>query len=137
MTAVYSLSFSIGVIAIFSDLHRRIIPNWLTIAGCLAGLACAASMGWRSFGIALSGAAAGFLLLLPLQLLGAIGGGDVKLLAAYGTLLGPAGILSAAVFGAIFGGAWALCAGLRGARAIPYAPAIVAGAWVVLVGGGL
>jgi prepilin signal peptidase PulO-like enzyme (type II secretory pathway) len=78
----------------------------------------------------------GFLLLLPLNLCGAMGGGDVKLMAAFGTLLGRAGILAAAVFGAIAGAIWALAARLRGARAIPYAPAIAAGVWVSLVGGG-
>ena len=86
---------------------------------------------------ALAGGAVGFLLLLPLHLCGAMGGGDVKLMAAFGTLLGPAGILAAAVFGAIAGALWGLGALLRGARAIPYAPAIAAGVWVSLVGGGL
>ena len=86
--------------------------------------------------MAIAGAAVGFLLLLPLQWCGALGGGDVKLMAAFGTLLGPAGVLVAAVFGAIAGAIWALAALLGGARAIPYAPAIVAGVWVSLVGGG-
>ena len=56
----------------------------------------------------------GFLLMLPLHLCGAMGGGDVKLMAAFGTLLGPAGILAAAVFGAIAGAIWAL--GCKAAR---------------------
>jgi prepilin peptidase CpaA len=46
---------------------------WLALAGCLVGLA----------------------LMLPGYLIGAMGGGDVKLLAAVGTLLGPGATLRA------------------------------------------
>jgi prepilin peptidase CpaA len=129
------LAGALGIVAVIGDLRRRTIPNWLTALGCLAGLACAALLGWRSLGASLAGCAVGFLILLPFHLCGAMGGGDVKLMAAFGALLGPAAILSSAVFGAIFGGVWAICARLRGARAIPYAPAIVGGVWFVLLGG--
>jgi prepilin peptidase CpaA len=63
-----------------------------------------------------------------------MGGGDVKLMAAFGALLGPAGILSAALFAAIAGGVCALGFAIWGRRAIPYAPAIVLGAWISLLG---
>jgi prepilin peptidase CpaA len=66
-----------------------------------------------------------------------MGGGDVKLMAAFGSLLGPAGILRAALFGAIAGGLWSamwLAARPR-SRAVPYAPAIVTGAWLSFLGG--
>jgi prepilin peptidase CpaA len=121
--------------ASFEDLRTRTIPNWLTVAGLAAGIAVAAPDGWRALWLALAGAAAGFALFLPLHLCGALGGGDVKLMAAFGSLLGPAGILVAAVFGAAAGGLWALAWLLRGARAIPYAPAIAIGAWISLLGG--
>ena len=67
-----------------------------------------------------------------------MGGGDVKLMAAYGALLGPSGILLAALFAALFGGLCAAGTLLWKPRtaAIPYAPAIVLGAWVSLLGGG-
>ena len=67
-----------------------------------------------------------------------MGGGDVKLMAAFGTLLGPAGILLAALLGCIFGGIYAAAVLLCNPRthAIPYAPAIVLGAWFSLLGGG-
>lgn len=130
------LAVALGLAACVEDLRRRTIPNWLTAAGVVAGLACAAPLGWRSLALAAAGAVAGFLLLLPLHLCGAMGGGDVKLMAAFGTLLGPAGILIAALFGAIAGGIWALAWAMRGARSVPYAPAIVAGAWISLLGGG-
>ena len=133
---VWWLAALLGLAASVEDLRTRQIPNWVTVGGSVAGIICAASTGWRGFGMALAGAAVGFLLMLPLHRIGAMGGGDVKLMAAFGTLLGPVGILSAAAFGAIAGAIWALGALLRGIRAIPYAPAIVAGVWVSLVGGG-
>ncbi len=136
MTSVWCLAAALGLVAAFEDLRRRTIPNWLTLAGAIAGIALAASTGWRGVGIALAGGAVGFLVMLPLHWCGAMGGGDVKLMAAFGTLLGPAGILTALVFGSIAGGVWAFVAWLLGGRAIPYAPALVAGAWFSLLGGG-
>jgi prepilin peptidase CpaA len=136
MTTVWLVAAALGLVACVEDLRRRTIPNWLTAAGAIAGVLCAAPMGWRGLGMAVAGAAAGFLLLLPLHLCGAMGGGDVKLMAAFGALLGPGGILLAAVFGAAAGGVWALAWAMRGARSVPYAPAIAAGAWISLLGGG-
>ena len=53
--------------------------------------------------------------MLPGHIVGATGAGDVKLFAAVGSLLGPAGIAVAFVYTAIFGGALALTvAVLRG-----------------------
>jgi prepilin peptidase CpaA len=138
MTPAACIAASLGVAAVIEDLRRRQVPNWLTAAGAAGGAACAAWGGWHGLGIAAGGAAVGFLILLPFHWCGAMGGGDVKLMAAYGALLGPAGILLAAVFAAVFGGIYT--AGVLLARprtpAIPYAPAIVLGAWVSLLGGG-
>jgi prepilin signal peptidase PulO-like enzyme (type II secretory pathway) len=59
----------------------------------------------------------------------------VKLMAAFGALPGPGGVLTAAVFAALIGALCALGALLRGRRAIPYAPALAAGACAALLGG--
>jgi len=136
MTLIWWAAAGLSVAASVTDWRTRHVPNWITASGCLVGLLLAAATGWRGFGLALAGSAAGFLILLPFYLCGAMGGGDVKLMAAFGTLVGPVGILSAAVFAAVFGGASAVVARVRGGRAIPYAPAIAAGVWMVLVGGG-
>ena len=137
MTALTILAAGLGAVAIVEDLRRRRVPNWLTAAGVAGGLGCAAWGGWHGLGIAAAGTLVGFLL-LPFHWCGAMGGGDVKLMAAYGAVLGPSGILLAAVFAAIFGGIGAAGALLWNRRtgAIPYAPAIVLGAWVSLLGGG-
>jgi len=140
MTWTAAAVLTTGVLAAAWDLGRRSIPNWLTASGIAAGLAGhAASGGWRGLGSAAAGAAVGFALLMPLHWKGAMGGGDVKLLAAFGALLGPFGVLLAAVLGAAAGGVWAaVWAALRSrGRAVPYAPAIVLGAWLSFLGGGI
>ena len=138
MTTVVLLAIGLGVAAVVLDLGRRRVPNWLTAAGLAGGLGCAAWGGWHALGTAAAGTLVGFLVLLPFFLCGAMGGGDVKLMAAYGALLGPSGILLAAVFTAVFGGLSAAGASLCNRRvpAVPYAPAIVLGAWISLLGGG-
>ena len=138
MSPAACISSVLGVAAVVEDLRRRRVPNWLTAAGLAGGLGCAAWGGWRGLGMAAAGAAVGFLILLPFHWCGAMGGGDVKLMAAYGALLGPSGILLAALLASGFGGLCAAGALVWNPRApaIPYAPAIVLGAWVSLLGGG-
>jgi prepilin peptidase CpaA len=138
MTTAIGIAAGMGMVAVVEDLRRRQVPNWLTVSGAAAGLACAGQQGWRGLGTAAAGMIAGFLIMLPFSWCGAMGGGDVKLMAAYGTLLGPYGILLAAVFAGVLGGIWAAAALLYRPRtaAIPYAPALVLGAWISLLGGG-
>ena len=98
------------------DLQTRRVPNWLTLGITAMGITLAASH-WtdRSIAASLGGFAIGLLVMLPGHIVGATGAGDVKLFAAVGTLLGPAGIAAAFVYTAIFGGALALTvAVLRG-----------------------
>ena len=126
------------------DLARRKIPNWLTfglmglglvmgfIAGGLEGLADSLQ------GLLLGGA----LLFIPF-LLGGMGAGDVKLLAAIGALKGSSFVLRAFLYGALAGGALALGALLVGRyffyrpRTIPYGVALMVGAFAALYGGGI
>jgi prepilin peptidase CpaA len=138
MTAGMAIALGLGAAAVSEDLRRRSVPNWLTAAGAAGGLARAAWGGRHSLAMAVAGALVGFLILLPFHWCGAMGGGDVKLMAAFGALLGPPGILLAALFAAAFGGLSAAGALLWNPRApaIPYAPAIVLGAWMSLLGGG-
>lgn len=91
------------------DLRTRRVPNALTFSLAAAGLVLGA-MGFTRVGLpaACAGLFLGLVLMLPGYVLGATGGGDVKLLAATGTLLGPAGIVWAFVYTLIAGGAIAL-----------------------------
>ncbi len=122
MTGAFAIATGLGIAAMVWDVGWRRVPNWLTASGVAMGLACAIPGGWRGFGLAAGGAALGFLLLLPFHWCGAMGGGDVKLMAAYGAFLGPAGILLA-VSGPVF-------LGLAG----PFVP--VAGALSAVLFGG-
>lgn len=91
------------------DLRTRRVPNALTFSLAAAGLVLAA-MGFTRVGLpsACAGLLVGLVLMLPGYVLGATGGGDVKLLAATGTLLGPVGIVWAFLLTLIAGGAIAL-----------------------------
>jgi prepilin peptidase CpaA len=93
------------------DLRTRRVPNWLTLGITALGMTLAAArLTDRSIAAALGGFAVGLLLMLPGHIVGATGAGDVKLFAAVGSILGPAGIAVAFVYTAIFGGALALTA---------------------------
>lgn len=123
------------------DLRTRRVPNALTLAIASAGLVLAASGAGR-VGLAAAGGGClvGLLVMLPGHLLGKTGGGDVKLLGAFGTLLGPAGILAAFLFTAIAGGVLALIVAVHRRRIgmtdnrFAYAPAIAVGACVAALG---
>jgi len=91
------------------DLRCRRVPNPLTVGTALLGVACAAlHLTGVSVPASLAGFALGLLLMMPGHLIGATGAGDVKLLAAMGTLLGPAGIGFAFLYTAVAGGLLAL-----------------------------
>jgi len=163
MTTV--LVIAAGVAATVVDVRERRVPNALTMGLASVGLALAMTgLGAVSLGGALGGLALGLALLLPAHIFGATGAGDVKLLAAFGALLGPAGVFDAFLRAAILGGAMALGVALwRGrlretlygtamlvstrSRAVtamiehpaannrfPYAPAIACGAALAVMG---
>ncbi len=77
------------VAAVFDFRYRR-IPNWLTVAGVLLGLAMNTIIGRPDGGLVFSlvGLLVAFAVYLVLYALRAMGAGDVKLMAAAGALLG-------------------------------------------------
>lgn len=90
------------------DLRTGRIPNALTLAAGCTGLAAAAlGASHVGIGLALAGLALGLAVMLPGHLLGATGAGDVKLMAAVGTWVGPDRIVVAFLASAIAGGALA------------------------------
>jgi prepilin peptidase CpaA len=91
------------------DLRTGRIPNALTAAAAVAGLAFA-TLGLNdvTLPMALAGGVLGLALMLPGRILGGTGAGDVKLMGALGTLLGPRQIVVAFLAGAIAGGVLAL-----------------------------
>ena len=127
------------------DLARRQISNWIPLAALAGGLGWQTGLyGWHGLLYAAAGAAAGFAAFLIFYLLGGMGGGDIKLMAGFGALLGATRLAEAALWTAGVGGLLALGAlALRfvrkqagaapGDNSIPYAPAIALGVWLALV----
>lgn len=90
--------------AAIHDVRTRRIPNLLTLILALSGLVLnAASIGPVSLSQACLGLLAGFGLTVGLFAIGAVGGGDVKLLAGIGAWLGPAGVLYVFLARAVIG----------------------------------
>ena len=93
-------SFTLAAAVI--DYRTKKIPNWLTAPSAIAALLFhLVSGGGTGLLWALAGFAVGFALLILPWILGGGGMGDVKLLAALGTWLGPLMILPAFGLGAV------------------------------------
>lgn len=106
----------VGVVAALAaafDVREGRIPNWLTVGGLVAGLALGGFGGWAGLGWAAGGAAVAFAVGLPFFLLGGFGGGDVKLLAAVGALVGLDRLPTALLVTALAGGVLAVGAVIR------------------------
>jgi len=143
-----TLCLALGLAATAEDLWRRQISNWIPAAALVGGVALQfAEQGWWGASMALAGAVGGMLVFLVFYVLGGMGGGDVKLMAGFGAILGPSLLLWAALWTAAAGGIFALAAlgfyrlrqwwlkrpPLAGEDSIPYAPAITVGAWLALL----
>ena len=162
MTLETAVALSIGLAASGEDLWRRNISNSIPAAALLGALVVHTSNnGWQGLLTWFLGAVIGFSVFLVFFLLGGMGGGDVKLMAGFGALLGPSRLLEATILTAGIGGIIALLvlcyrhavrfwrqryvsadkqteAGLAPASQqvdnyIPYAPAITLGSWLALI----
>ncbi len=109
--------------AVASDVRSRRIPNKLVLLGLVSGLALQATVTpgaglfsepFGALGMLKAGAGMllGLLLLLPMYALGAMGAGDVKLMAMLGAFLGPLDILGAGLASVLAGGVLALLVAL-------------------------
>jgi prepilin peptidase CpaA len=152
MNAQVWIAILVGLAATIDDLARRKVANWIPAAALAGGLGWQIGQnGWKGGLYALAGAAAGFGVFLVFYLLGGMGGGDIKLMAGFGALLGAGRLMEAALWTAGVGGLLALAVILfKAARrkigkqveptgeevareSIPYAPAIALGVWLSLV----
>lgn len=95
-------------LAAWRDIATRTIPDALSLALVVLGLACRITEGLPALAWSLVVAALIFLLLLACHARGAIGGGDVKLLTALAVGLPPLGSYQLVVATALAGGALAL-----------------------------
>jgi prepilin peptidase CpaA len=131
-----------GIAAVVDDLRRRQISNWIPVFVLTGGMALHfAERGWYGMLSSAGGALCGFAVFLVFYILGGMGGGDVKLMAGFGGLLGPDRLWLASWWTAILGAVFALMvlmwSRMRGRRetSIPYAPAVVLGAWIAIGAG--
>ena len=148
MTAQMWIALVVGLAATVEDVVWRRISNWIPLAALAGGLGWqVADKGWPGIGWAALGSLSGFSVFLVFYLLGGMGGGDVKLMAGFGALLGAGRLLEAALWTAMIGGLLAMIVIAAGAirrrlskapraagpQFIPYAPAITVGVWMSLV----
>ena len=144
--------------AVFTDLRVRKISNKLTYPVMLFGLLANWGLdGWAGLQHASLGWLAGLGIMLIPFMLGAMGAGDVKLMAAIGAVKGPEFVLIATLYACVAGGLlaiyylikekrvantfryiafgwiWALKGSAPKGGAIPYAPAIAAGVVLALL----
>jgi prepilin peptidase CpaA len=102
------------VLAAWLDMRYHRIPNGVTFGGVAAGLVMQLSLdGIGALGSGLGGLALGLTVFLPFYVRGAMGAGDVKLMAAVGTFLGPMTTLLAAALTLITGSVMAVAILLR------------------------
>ena len=160
MTAQTWIAILVALAAVVDDLKRRHIANWIPVAALAGGFGWEIGRyGWQGALWALAGAVVGFSVFLVFYLLGGMGGGDVKLMAGFGALLGTSRLLEAALWTAGVGGVFAVGvlawkslkkvarkskSGAEPAQevseeqrlaadSIPYAPAIAAGVLLSLI----
>lgn len=98
-----------ALLASWYDYRSHRIPNWLNAGLAAAGLTAQAAFGgWDGFVHGLAGLGVGLGCLAVLWAMKGMGAGDVKLMAAVGTWLGPRLVGYALVAGILTGGIIAL-----------------------------
>lgn len=109
MNQQLALCVLVAVLASGEDIWRRRVSNWVTMGAFVAGVALQTYLGGLpGLGDSLLGGFYGFAVFLVFYLLGGMGGGDIKLMAAFGAILGGEKIWLAAILTGILGAIFAL-----------------------------
>lgn len=100
------------LVATFTDLRSRRIPNWLTVSTLVLGFVLNALIAYpaplEGVWLAAKGFALAFVLNLVMYMLHMTGAGDVKLLAAIGAMVGCSDFLGIFLLTALLGGVLAI-----------------------------
>ncbi len=107
LTPLGILALGLAAVGGYTDVRSRRIPNWLTV-GAFALALVVRALGVEAVGAGLAGAAVAIAVGLALHLVGMLGAGDVKYLAAYGAVLGVGRIWPALILVALAGGLLAM-----------------------------
>jgi len=122
------------------DIQRKIIPDWLTLPGLLWVLGTSAFSGWPRVADALLGLSlcGGLLLIFAVISRGAVGGGDVKLMAMIGASLGWQWGFGVLAFAQLSAALLAVCLFITGRRGgkdtLPFGPFLATFAMLAMVG---
>ena len=102
-------ALAIALAAAVLDAQQHRIPNWLTYPTIAGGLLLRIYYyGWQGLLTALGGSLLAFALVFVFYAVHALGGGDLKLLAALGSMVGPHNVIDILVATGIAGGILAL-----------------------------
>lgn len=133
---------SLLMMIVITDIHYMVIPNKILIVFAMIfvveRLFIPLNPWWNMF----IGAATGFMMLLLIALVSknGMGGGDIKLFAVLGLVLGWKGVLLAflfsAFYGTIIGGGGIILGKVRRGQPMPFGPAIALGTMTVYLWGG-
>lgn len=110
MDILVSIALAVALItATVTDLRRQRIYNWLTFPLIIAGFATHTVFGgFAGLKFAAGGFAIGFVAMAIPYFMGAMGAGDVKLMAGIGAWLGPEATFTAFLFTCLAGGLYAI-----------------------------
>ena len=105
--------------AAWADLRSRRIPNWLTLGVLVSGLGLRALDGLTSLAQGVLGAGLGLAIAVVLFGLGAMGGGDGKLLIGVGAFLGHERFVGALLLIGVLGGVLGIVEAVRRGVILP------------------
>lgn len=133
-----SILIIILVIAVATDMLKGKIPNALTIPTMVFGLMYHVNIrGLDGFLFSFEGLLLGLGLLLLFYVSGMMGAGDVKLMGAVGSILGPEGVFKAFLLTAFSGGIYALIVMALYGQLISFMKRMVLSLKIFFLGGGL
>ncbi|HLH29824.1 MAG TPA: A24 family peptidase [Terriglobia bacterium] len=116
-SAVEPVLMAVVLLAAWSDIRTRHIPNWIPVSGAVLGLVLHTWQGGVLGAFdCIVGAAVGLGIFLPFYILGGMGAGDVKLFSAVGALAGPQALVLVFVLTGLLGGIAALIVAIYNGR---------------------
>jgi prepilin peptidase CpaA len=106
---------TLAAAAAVSDIRTRKISNTLVLVIFVGGMVFQArTLSASAVGMGLVGTAVGLAMLLPAFAARWVGGGDTKLLAAFGAWLGPWGVFVGGLYGIALGGLLSIAMAVKG-----------------------